>query len=146
MITKSDISIKNITAGGLVFNKKNDVLLIKKKKKWDLPKGKLDNFETLENAAIREVVEETGIDEKYLKLIKPITSTDYFSKKNGKIISKKANWFLMKYYGDDMSLFPDPGESIQEAKWVSFDDLPHFLRNSRKYVSEVITAFDFNYS
>ena len=144
MFTETSLSIKNITAGGLVLNLKNEILLIRKKDLWDLPKGKLDFLETLENAAIREVVEETGIDERYLKIIKPITSTDYFSKKNGKKHHKIANWFLMKYYGNDMTLFPDPRESIQDARWVSFEDLPHFLKNSRKYVSEVITAFDFN--
>lgn len=144
MFTENPHSIKKITAGGLVFNIKNEILLIKKKNLWDLPKGKLDFLETLENAAIREVVEETGIDERYLKLIKPITSTDYFSKKNGKKHHKKANWFLMKYYGNDMTLFPDHSESIQDAIWVSFENLPLFLKNSRKYVSEVITAFDFN--
>ena len=54
-------------AGGLVRNKKGKMLFIFRKNKWDLPKGKVDKGETLENGAMREVEEETGV--KKLKLI-----------------------------------------------------------------------------
>ena len=141
MITQPTLSKKQITAGGLVLNYKNEILFIKKKNLWDLPKGKLDIFETLENAAIREVVEETGINERYLKLIKPLVSTNYFSKKNGKKIPKKANWFLMHYHSNDLELFPDSSESIIDAKWVSLSDVSFFLNKSRNYVSPVISAY-----
>ena len=47
--------------GGLVMNNNNDVLLIYRRGKWDLPKGKLDKGETLEDCAVREVMEETGL-------------------------------------------------------------------------------------
>ena len=57
-----NISRDLITAGGLVINKDSKVLFIYRKNKWDLPKGKLDEGENLEEAAIREVVEETGLD------------------------------------------------------------------------------------
>jgi 8-oxo-dGTP pyrophosphatase MutT (NUDIX family) len=50
------------TAGGIVINKGNQVLLIFRKGKWDLPKGKSENGESLKKTAKREVVEETGID------------------------------------------------------------------------------------
>ncbi len=141
MITETALSLKQITAGGLVLNVKNEILLIQKKKLWDLPKGKLDFFETLENAAIREVVEETGINERYLELVKPLTSTNYFSKKNGKAIPKKANWFLMHYHSYDLELFPDPSESIDIAKWVCLSEISSYLKNSRDYVSPVISTF-----
>ena len=48
-------------AGGLVLNDKNEVLLIYRRNKWDLPKGKVDEEEKLRAAALREVGEETGL-------------------------------------------------------------------------------------
>jgi ADP-ribose pyrophosphatase YjhB (NUDIX family) len=49
-----------MAAGGLVENEHGEILLIYRKKHWDLPKGKLDAGETLEECAVREVEEETG--------------------------------------------------------------------------------------
>ena len=54
-------------AGGLVINKKGQILFIHRKGVWDLPKGKLDSGERLDNTAIRETSEETGIPLKKLK-------------------------------------------------------------------------------
>ena len=53
--------VKIIAAGGLVTNENNELLMIFRRGKWDLPKGKLDKGETIEECAIREVEEETGI-------------------------------------------------------------------------------------
>ncbi len=58
---KSKLPVQK-AAGGLVYNKKNEVLFIFRNGKWDLPKGGLEKGETNEIAAIREVKEETGID------------------------------------------------------------------------------------
>ena len=65
-------------AGGLVLNEKNKLLMIFRRGKWDLPKGKLDKGETLEDCAVREVEEETGLQS--IKLISPliITYQTYF--------------------------------------------------------------------
>ena len=50
-------------AGGVVQNSQNKYLLIFRRGKWDLPKGKIDKGETIKNAATREVMEETGLHE-----------------------------------------------------------------------------------
>ena len=47
-------------AGGVVMNEKNDILVIFRSGKWDLPKGKIDKNESIRSAALREVMEETG--------------------------------------------------------------------------------------
>src|ERR1700730_7271010 len=52
-----------LAAGGLVMDQHKQVLLIHRKGKWDLPKGKLDKKESLEACALREVKEETGLKE-----------------------------------------------------------------------------------
>ena len=58
-----------VAAGGLVQNEKKEILLIFRRGKWDLPKGKLDKGEKLEVCAIREVEEETGLQKvRYLQL------------------------------------------------------------------------------
>ena len=53
---------KVVAAGGLVTNDKNELLTMFRRGKWDLPKGKLDEEETIEACALREVREETGIE------------------------------------------------------------------------------------
>ena len=83
-----NISRNLITAGGLVINNNSKVLFIYRKNKWDLPKGKLDDGENLEEAAIREVVEETGLDSNKLSIIKPLLSTGYRSFVKGTIVNK----------------------------------------------------------
>ena len=50
-------------AGGIVFNQENKILFIHRLGRWDLPKGKIEPEESLENAALRELEEETGLTE-----------------------------------------------------------------------------------
>ena len=84
-----NIDFKKITAGGLVVNQYNEVLFIFRKNLWDLPKGKIEFYETLEKAALREVIEETGVLENCLELVKPLVYTTYQTKKKGRTIEKK---------------------------------------------------------
>ena len=139
-------SIKNIsrdliTAGGLVINKDSKVLFIYRKNKWDLPKGKLDEGENLEEAAIREVVEETGLDINNLHIKKPLLSTGYKSFVNGKTVNKRAAWFLMSYEGNESNLVPQYDEGIEEIVWVDFSNIQYYLSQSRKYI---IPVFDYH--
>ncbi len=54
-------------AGGIVFNQENKILFIHRLGRWDLPKGKIEPEESLENAALRELEEETGLTELILE-------------------------------------------------------------------------------
>ena len=69
-----------VAAGGLVWNEKNELLMIFRQGKWDLPKGKLDDGETIEECAVREVVEETGLKEVKLGGFIGITQHEYYDK------------------------------------------------------------------
>ena len=80
-----------IAGGGLVRNSKNEVLFIKRNGKWDLPKWRVENGESLESAAIRETEEETGA--KLLKIIKPLMVTYHIFNRNNKIKLKETFWY-----------------------------------------------------
>src|SRR5215469_11706824 len=74
-----EIMKKIIAAGGLVFNDKNELLMIFRRGKWDLPKGKLDEGESIEACAVREVQEETGLNVELQSFI-GLTYHEYFDK------------------------------------------------------------------
>lgn len=101
-------------AGGVVRNGKNEVLLIFRLGVWDLPKGKIDKGETPEIAAIREIQEETGLNEVELGSFLCHTYHTYTLKE--KRILKKTWWYNMKT--PEMTLIPQTSEDIEEATWV----------------------------
>ena len=69
-----------IAAGGIVMNPKQEILWIFRRGFWDLPKGKLDPGETIPQCALREVEEETGINDIQLNELITITYHEYFDK------------------------------------------------------------------
>ena len=103
-------------AGGLVRNlETKHYLFIFRNKKWDLPKGRINKNEEVKKAAIREVEEETGVEN--LSIIKPLNSTYHIFKKNRKYRLKKTFWYLMEtdYTGE---LTPETKEGIEKANWI----------------------------
>jgi ADP-ribose pyrophosphatase YjhB (NUDIX family) len=107
-------------SGGIVFNQKNEILLIKRLGKWDLPKGKIKKSETLEECAIREIEEETGAGE--LKIVAPVTETYHTYFRNQKWLIKKSHWFHMTCAKGD-HLIPQLDEDITEVSWFTLDQL-----------------------
>lgn len=106
-------------AGGVVYNQKNEALLIFRLDSWDLPKGKIDKGETRDEAAVREVQEETGI--KTIELGDFLT-TSYHTYKNrkGKRVLKPTYWYRMQT--SDMELTPQAEENIEKAEWRQIAD------------------------
>ena len=120
--------LKVITAaGGLVYNHKKEVLFIYRKGRWDLPKGKVEKNESLEQSAIREVEEETGVTN--LTITKFIDTTYHILKRNGVYKIKETHWFEMKtnYTG---KLIPQKEEGIKKVKWKNFDESQIAISNS----------------
>jgi 8-oxo-dGTP pyrophosphatase MutT (NUDIX family) len=122
-------------AGGLVENEKGEILLIFRRGKWDLPKGKLDKGETLEQCAVREVMEETGLTNVELK--KPLTITYHTYDEFGKHILKDSHWFKMKVNGAQ-TLTPQTEEDISELKWVKKKELSNYMNNTFPSVKDVL--------
>lgn len=121
--------------GGLVKNKKGEILLIFRRAKWDLPKGKLDDHETIEECAVREVQEETGLQK--LKLGQPIGITYHTYVQFGKHILKESHWYAMKATGDE-KLVPQTEEDITEIIWVKKEDLKKYVSNTFPTIVEVL--------
>ena len=113
--------------GGLVKNKHEEILMIYRRRKWDLPKGKLDEGETIEECAKREVEEETGLHK--INVIRPLKITYHTYQLFGKHILKESHWYLMKVIGDE-KLIPQTEEEITEIAWVKKEDLKDYLNNT----------------
>ncbi len=126
-------------AGGLVTNKKDEILMIFRRGKWDLPKGKLDKGETLEQCAVREVEEETGL--KKIALKKTLLTTYHTYHESGKFILKESHWYTMTT-SDEQSLIPQAEEDIAEAKWVAKKELPQLMNNTFPSVKDVLEVFN----
>jgi 8-oxo-dGTP pyrophosphatase MutT (NUDIX family) len=122
-------------AGGLVLNDENEALLIFRRGKWDLPKGKLDKGETLEECAVREVMEETGL--KNVQLISPLTITWHTYHEGTKFILKESHWYNMKATGKQ-TLVPQTTEDITEIRWVKKEDLKDYFNNAFPSVVDVL--------
>ena len=124
-------------AGGLVKNEKGEMLSIFRLGKWDLPKGKLAVNETPEEAAIREVKEETGLSE--LRITGSMPSTFHIYTRKGKQILKQTWWFKMEA-NSAQSLVPQTEEEISEVRWVSMMDLGNVLANTYGSIKELVNG------
>lgn len=124
-----------MAGGGLVQNEKNEVLLIFRRGKWDLPKGKLDKRESIEDCAIREVQEETGLLN--ISLEGPLMTTYHTYHEGSRYILKESHWYGMKAMGDE-KLIPQTEEDILEIKWVKPQDLKQYYSESFPSVVDVL--------
>ena len=122
-------------AGGLVKNSNGAYLFIYRNKRWDLPKGKVLKNEIINKAAIREVIEETGV--KNLRIKKTLPTTYHVYKANKKFKLKKTYWFLMEtsYLGN---LFPQIEENIEQAIWKFPQEIPKLIENAYENIKQLI--------
>ncbi|MEP6514199.1 MAG: NUDIX domain-containing protein [Parafilimonas sp.] len=131
---------KIIAAGGIVTNEKGELLMIFRRSKWDLPKGKLDEGESVKDCAIREVKEETGLKQLIVENLAGITYHEYFDKYFQTDVLKETYWFAMKAKGEQ-KLIPQTDEDIKEIKWVSEKDIDELLQNSYPNIIAIIHEF-----
>lgn len=124
-----------IAGGGKVFNSKGHVLFIYRNGKWDLPKGKAEANETIDQTALREVEEETGIRD--LSICKPLEITYHIFKRNNKILLKKTYWFEMysSYEGD---FKPQEKEGITKVKWIDPKKLKKVKKNIYANIDQLL--------
>lgn len=124
--------------GGLVKNDKNELLFIERNKKWDLPKGRAEKGENIETTSLREVEEETGVQN--LSIDKFLQETYHIYRNKGKYNLKVTHWYLMKtdYSG---GLTPQLEEGITQAVWKTNEQAKSALNNSYANVVLLTEAY-----
>ena len=119
---KKDQLIREFSAGGVVFQKSNNkirYLLIKdRQNNWTIPKGHIESGENPQEAALREIKEETGL--KKLNIARELESTRYFYCRGKELIRKTVFLYLIEAK-DDEELNPDKKE-IKGAMWFTGKD------------------------
>ncbi len=113
--------------GGLVKNSQGDLLFIERNQKWDLPKGRAELGEDIETTSLREVEEETGVQD--LKIERFLQETYHIYKHKGRYKLKITHWFLMStdYSG---ILTPQLEEGITKAVWKTVRQSEEAMCNS----------------
>jgi 8-oxo-dGTP pyrophosphatase MutT (NUDIX family) len=122
-------------AGGLVKNHHDQILMIFRRNRWDLPKGKLDKGETLEHCAVREVEEETGLRNVNLTTSLHVTYHTYHE--GTKHVLKESSWFSMTVDGEQ-TLTPQTAEDISDIQWIDQDQIKAYLKKTFPLISDIM--------
>lgn len=109
------------SSGGAVIrtgNGSSEVALIatRGRTRWGLPKGAVGPGETSEQAALREVLEETGLR---AEIVKPLDTIEYFFRAGDTLIRKRVDFYLMRYLGGDLT--PQLSE-VDDVEWVELSE------------------------
>lgn len=112
-------------AGGLIVREaeETELLLIFRRGAWDLPKGKLDPGESVEECAVREVREEVGIET--LTVLGPAGTTLHGYPEGDRYMVKTTYWFFMRTPERDFS--PEEREGIEAVRWVPWAEAREML-------------------
>lgn len=125
-------------AGGIVLNDNKDLLMIFRKGKWDLPKGKMEKNEKSELCAEREIAEETGA--RKLTLHKKVGETRHAYEEFGKHILKTSHWFFFTCSGNE-ALTPQTEEDITDVRWIPVARITEPLKNTYGSIRDILTVF-----
>lgn len=127
-------------AGGVIYRegkKGPDVLLIYRNGVWDLPKGKLEKGESVEECARREVAEEVGIPLPQIE--KELIQTVHTYRRSGKEYKKTTHWFKMRTAVQE-NFTPEKREGIEQVGWVPLEQAKNKVGYSN--LKAVLTAFE----
>lgn len=129
-------------AGGVVSNPNEEILLIFRRGYWDLPKGKIEKHEKSEDAAVREVEEETGL--KKVRIICPLGFRKWMNKATyhsyligDKPAMKITHWYIM-HTDEEGELLPQTEEDIEIARWVPKQELPDYFPDMYPSIVDVL--------
>ena len=127
-----------IAAGGIIKNNQNEILFIFRKGKWDLPKGKIEKNEKIDQGALREVIEETGI--KKVKIDKFFDTTYHLIKSQKQYFLKETHWYKMKsnYSG---KLKPQKSEGIRSVRWKKIKEAKEIRKKTFRNISIILTSY-----
>ena len=135
---------QEVSAGGVVYrsDKGRPVFLLIRDSydNWGFPNGHLEQGEAAERAAIREVVEETGLAA--VECRGPIETIDWYFRFRGRLIHKVCHFYLME--AADERTNPQKAEGITACRWVAYDDAIRMIsyanaRQVLKRAQELVT-------
>ena len=114
-----------VSAGGIAVRRSRngggwEAVLIRVRGAWSLPKGNVDRGETPEQAAVREISEETGLPIDRLHVRAELPPAEYMYRRDGRLIGKIVHHFLIEAPGD-APLRPQLAE-VDAAEWVALDE------------------------
>ena len=143
------MKILRIRAGSVILNHKNEILLIFRKGKWDLPKGKVPKKGKLLSVAINESIEETGIKKKHIKII--LESKNWINYDlpkelipklwNGKFVGQSQKWFAMEFLGSDSDVnINTKNPEFSKWQWMTKNKLLDSIVPFKKRVYENILS------
>lgn len=125
-------------AGGLVQNNQGELLLIFRRGHWDLPKGKIDDGESEVECALREVKEETGLND--LSAGEKLKTTYHVYEHQNTVILKTTEWYKMQSSQVE-KLVPQLDEDILIARWVGRSEASALVKNSYSIVRNLVEDF-----
>ena len=127
-------------AGGVVTNSKGQLLMIRLRNRWDLPKGHIELKEESDEAALREVIEETGIRANILDN-KPLATTWHAYNIYGPWELKSTDWWRMRT-SEANTPQPQNEEGITEVRWMNGEARAEALNDTYETIKEVVRALD----
>lgn len=138
LLKKFKKKLQTIKAGGgIVYNENGEILMIKRRGRWDLPKGKKEENENIATCALREVEEETGV--KKLFLLNFRTITYHIFRSNGQYFLKETFWYDMKtkYKG---KLIAQQEENIEKVCWKKPVQVKELIKKSYKNIQKIFSS------
>lgn len=129
-----------VAAGGVVVNEKQEILFIYRRGYWDLPKGKLDDGESIEACAVREVKEETGLVNVELVSFLCKTYHEYFDKWVNANVVKETWWYIMQS-NSTQNLVAQTEEDIEQITWANTTIQESYLQHTYPLIKEVIELY-----
>ncbi len=129
---------KPIAAAGGIVKKDDKILVIYRLGKWDLPKGKMEEGESKEESALREVEEECGVTA--LKIVDKLPEVLHTYTLKGQRILKTTYWFEMT---TDFSgtMKPQTEEDISIVKWVDAEGMKEVLANTYPSIKDLLGIY-----
>ncbi len=134
--------VDETSAGGLVVNvvdgRAFTAVIARRNRagrlEWCLPKGHLEGTETPEQAAVREIAEETGIDG---RILRHLATIDYWFAGTDRRVHKVVHHYLLEATGGELTIENDPDHEAEDVAWVALSEVASRLAypNERRVVS-----------
>ena len=125
-------AVEEVSAGGVIVRVERglaELAIIARRNRagrveWCLPKGHIEGTETLEETAVREVAEETGIEG---RVIASLGSIDYWFTTSASRVHKVVHHYLLEATGGDLTVENDPDHEAIDVAWIDLDEVHHHL-------------------